>query len=50
MPLLGVADIASNFIAPEADIAGKVAMAAASIGGKAGRTGRLAMNEASRAP
>jgi len=33
MPLVGVADIASNFIAPGAGTAGKVAMAAASIGG-----------------
>jgi hypothetical protein len=50
MPLAGGAEIASNFIAPGAGAAGKVAMAAASIGGsgKGGRIGRLAMDEASR--
>jgi hypothetical protein len=50
MPLAGGAEIASNFIAPGVGAAGKVAMAAASIGGsgKGGRIGRLAMDEASR--
>jgi hypothetical protein len=49
MPIVGGADAASNFIAPGIGAGSKVAMAAASIGGgRGGRIGRLAMDEASR--